>query len=134
MSKPYQYTGREADAAGLYYYRARYYSPMMAGFISEDPITFGGGQLSFYAYVGGDPENYVDPLGLVEWSGTMTTFGASAIVGGSFSVLKLTSKCVNGKKAHVKAYATGPTGGVEVEGAPTVGATQSSVAYLSDTS
>jgi RHS repeat-associated protein len=46
FTNPYQYTGREADTAGLYYHRARYYSPMMAGFISEDPITFAGGQLS----------------------------------------------------------------------------------------
>ena len=52
FTNPYQYTGREADTAGLYFYRARYYSPMMGGFISEDPITFGGRQLSFYGYVG----------------------------------------------------------------------------------
>ncbi|WP_205744421.1 RHS repeat-associated core domain-containing protein [Dyella sp. M7H15-1] len=64
FTNPYQYTGREADSPGLYYYRARYYSPMMGGFISEDPIGFGGGQGSFYAYVGGDPLNSIDPLGL----------------------------------------------------------------------
>jgi RHS repeat-associated protein len=63
FTNPYQYTGREADTAGLYYYRARYYSPMMAGFISEDPIGFGGGQLSFYAGFGGDPIMYRDPQG-----------------------------------------------------------------------
>jgi RHS repeat-associated protein len=63
FTNPYQYTGREADTAGLYYYRARYYSPMMAGFISEDPIGFGGGQDSFYAYVGGDPLDYIDAFG-----------------------------------------------------------------------
>jgi RHS repeat-associated protein len=64
FTNPYQFMGREADAPGLYYYRARYYSPMMAGFISEDPIGFAGGQLSFYAYVGGDPLDYTDPYGL----------------------------------------------------------------------
>jgi RHS repeat-associated protein len=64
FTNPDQYTGREADAPGLYYYRARYYSPPMGGFISEDPIGFGGGQLSFYAYVGGSPLNMIDPLGL----------------------------------------------------------------------
>ncbi|GGA00897.1 RHS repeat-associated core domain-containing protein [Dyella caseinilytica] len=63
FTNPYQYTGREADTAALYYYRARYYSPQLPGFISEDPITFGGGQLSFYAYVGGDPIMYRDPRG-----------------------------------------------------------------------
>jgi RHS repeat-associated protein len=43
FTNPYQYTGREADTPALYYYRARYYSPQFPGFISEDPITFGGG-------------------------------------------------------------------------------------------
>ena len=64
FTNPYQYTGREADSPGLYYYRARYYSPMIGGFISEDPLTFGGGQLSFYAYVGSDPLGRIDPYGL----------------------------------------------------------------------
>jgi len=67
FTNPYQYTGREADTEELYYYRARYYSPMMGGFISEDPIGFAGGQPSFYAYVGGNPANSVDPLGLFLW-------------------------------------------------------------------
>jgi len=35
---PFQYTGRENDRTGLYYYRARYYSPELQRFISEDPI------------------------------------------------------------------------------------------------
>lgn len=66
FTNPYQYTGREADTPGLYYYRARYYSPAMGGMISEDPAQFYGGQLSFYAYVGGNPINYIDPYGLAQ--------------------------------------------------------------------
>lgn len=66
FTNPYQYTGREADSPGLYYYRARYYSPLMAGFINEDPIGFGGGQLSFYGYVGGNPVDSTDPSGLCD--------------------------------------------------------------------
>jgi RHS repeat-associated protein len=69
FTNPYQFMGREADAPGLYYYRARYYSPMMAGFISEDPIGFAGGQLSFYAAFGSDPLDYVDPFGLARITG-----------------------------------------------------------------
>jgi RHS repeat-associated protein len=34
----FQYTGRENDGAGLYYYRARYYSASFQRFIEEDPI------------------------------------------------------------------------------------------------
>ncbi len=37
-SNPYQYTGRENDGTGLYFYRARYYSPQLHRFLGEDPI------------------------------------------------------------------------------------------------
>jgi hypothetical protein len=33
-----QFNGRENDQTGLYYYRARFYSPSLQRFISEDPI------------------------------------------------------------------------------------------------
>jgi RHS repeat-associated protein len=61
---PFQYTGRENNGTGLYYYRARYYSSELQRFISEDPIRFDGGDVNFYAYVGNNPVNFVDPLGL----------------------------------------------------------------------
>jgi len=64
FTNPYQFTGREADTGGLYYYRARYYSPGMGRFISEDPVGFAGGQNNFYGYVDGNPTNYRDPSGL----------------------------------------------------------------------
>jgi RHS repeat-associated protein len=63
-----QYTGRENDnpgnAGGLYYYRARYYMPGCARFISEDPIGWASGQTNNYGYVGGNPVSYTDPDGL----------------------------------------------------------------------
>ncbi len=59
----FQYTGRENDGNGLYYYRARYYSPAIGRFISEDPIGFAGG-INVYAYVGNSPTNWTDPFGL----------------------------------------------------------------------
>ena len=63
-----QYTGRENDATGLYYYRARYYSPSLQRFISEDPVRFRGGDVNFYAYVKNDPMNFIDPMGLSQES------------------------------------------------------------------
>ena len=64
---PYQYTGRENDdqslGTGLYYYRARYYSPTLKRFISEDPMGLAEG-LNEYAYVAGNPVGFVDPTGL----------------------------------------------------------------------
>jgi RHS repeat-associated protein len=59
----YQYTGRENDGTGLYYYRARYYDTQTSRFISQDPIGFGGG-VNQFAYVHGNPISLVDPLGL----------------------------------------------------------------------
>ena len=59
----YQYTGRENDGTGLYFYRARYYAPALGRFISEDPIGFRGG-INRYAYVGDSPLNFVDPHGM----------------------------------------------------------------------
>jgi RHS repeat-associated protein len=60
----YQYTGRENDGTGMYYYRGRYYNPTLQRFISEDPLQLGGGQPNFYAYVLNDPLLYIDPSGL----------------------------------------------------------------------
>ncbi|WP_228739210.1 RHS repeat-associated core domain-containing protein [Xanthomonas euvesicatoria] len=63
-TNPYQYTGREKDLNGLYYYRARYYRPQWGRFISEDPIKLAGG-VNMYGYVDGNPVNSIDPLGLM---------------------------------------------------------------------
>jgi RHS repeat-associated protein len=60
----FQYTGRENDGTGLYYYRARYYSPELQRFISRDPIGLSGGDVNFYRYVGNDPVKFRDSLGL----------------------------------------------------------------------
>ena len=58
-----QYTSRENDGTELQFNRARYYSPSLQRFISEDPIGFEGG-MNFYAYVHNDPTNATDPYGL----------------------------------------------------------------------
>jgi len=65
VPQPFRFTGREWDAeTRLYYYRARYYSPDMRRFISEDPLRFAAGDVNFYAYVDNNPVNFVDPSGL----------------------------------------------------------------------
>jgi RHS repeat-associated protein len=61
---PLQYTGRENDGTGLYYYRARYYSPTRQRFIAQDPIGLAGGDANLYAYAGDSPIAFVDPFGL----------------------------------------------------------------------
>lgn len=61
---PSQYTGRENDGTGLYFYRARYYSPALQRFVSEDPIGLRGGDMNLYAYTSNSPTNFTDPSGL----------------------------------------------------------------------
>jgi RHS repeat-associated protein len=62
----FDFTGRELDATGLYYYRARYYNPSFGRFLSEDALRFAGSGPNFYAYASNDPINLTDPLGLYD--------------------------------------------------------------------
>jgi RHS repeat-associated protein len=74
----YQYIGREDDGSGLYSFRARYYSPAFARFISEDPIGVAGG-VNVHSYANGSPTEHKDSLGLD--STVSFWFGGSGHVG-----------------------------------------------------
>jgi RHS repeat-associated protein len=64
LTNPFQYAGREFDSeSSLYYMRARYFDPSTGRFISEDPISFDGGE-NFYAYTRNSPVDLKDPFGL----------------------------------------------------------------------
>jgi RHS repeat-associated protein len=66
LSNPFRYAGREFDSeTSLYFNRARYYDQSSGRFVSEDPSEFVGGR-NFYSYVGNDPTNLTDPLGLTD--------------------------------------------------------------------
>lgn len=64
---PYKYAGYEQDAeTGLYNLKARYYSPKVARFISEDTYRgerTNGLSLNLYTYCHNEPVRYVDPTG-----------------------------------------------------------------------
>lgn len=61
----FYYTGREIEPeTGEYYYRARYYDPYSAKFLSEDPLGLHGGDDNLYRYVNSAPLRVVDPEGL----------------------------------------------------------------------
>jgi RHS repeat-associated protein len=61
--QPYRFTGRMYDAeTGMYYYRARYYTPQLGRFMQFDPIGYQS-DVDLYLYVGDDPLDKTDPSG-----------------------------------------------------------------------
>ena len=59
----FRYTGQQLiKELGLYYYKARFYSPALGRFLQTDPIGMAD-DLNLYAYVGGNPVNRIDPTG-----------------------------------------------------------------------
>lgn len=62
----FQYTGQVwLQDPGLQYSRLRTYAPGAGRFLQADPIGYAAGA-NLYWYVGGDPINLIDPMGLSE--------------------------------------------------------------------
>jgi len=66
--QPFGFAGglRDVDT-GLLRFGARDLQPTTGRWTTKDPIAFGGQQGNLYLYVGSDPINRIDPLGLLTW-------------------------------------------------------------------
>ncbi|GEM_PF-2378082 len=63
--QPFGFAGGLYDPdTGLVRFGARDYDAVTGRWTAKDPIRFGGGDTNMYAYVGANPINRVDPLGL----------------------------------------------------------------------
>ncbi|MFW2098296.1 RHS repeat-associated core domain-containing protein, partial [Acinetobacter sp. ULE_I057] len=82
-----QYYDKET---GLHYNRYRYYEPYSARYVSKDPIGLFGG-LHSTKYVS-DPNKWIDPLGLVGFSGKEVTWTLGPVIYGNYN---LTSQCID---------------------------------------
>lgn len=65
----------------MHYNWHRFYDPATGRYLSSDPIGLAGG-VNLYLYVGGNPTNRIDPLGLT-WSSNASFFSDWATGSGS---------------------------------------------------
>ncbi len=89
VGNPYLYNAREYDAdTGLYFHRARDFSPYLGRYLQPDPpgVQNGSG-LNLYCFTENDPVNYLDPFGLAPAENSGIVARAGRIAKGAYNGL-----------------------------------------------
>jgi RHS repeat-associated protein len=78
IGNSHMFTGRRWDnESGLYFFRARHYSPVLGRFMQMDPVGPFSLETNLYAYAQNRPSDLTDPLGLGFWQ-DLAAFAAGA--------------------------------------------------------
>jgi RHS repeat-associated protein len=102
----FQYTGQAwLPEIGMYYYKARIYSPTLGRFMQTDPVGYQGG-INLYGYVGDDPINATDPSGTVRCTGDPRCADVHTAAGQARTAAQDASTRLRGLAAAVRSGAT----------------------------
>ncbi len=103
-----QFTGRENDGTGLYFYRARYYSPQWQRFVSEDPIGYCSGDVNLYGYARNSPATMGDASGLCPACPVVIPIAGAAarafLVGALAALTQMANADVNRRLNETRCY------------------------------
>jgi RHS repeat-associated protein len=104
---PYLYTGQRQDPETRnYYYKNRYFDPVMGRFLSRDPLAMGAGP-NLYQYASSLPSTSSDLLGLLDDATRRAQAGLSShVVGDVFSPRTERDNAGTGVSALSAAYAS----------------------------
>ncbi|GIK26189.1 MAG: hypothetical protein BroJett006_24350 [Betaproteobacteria bacterium] len=97
----------------------RTYDSLTGRYTTFDPIGLRGG-INGYSYANQNPLSYVDPKGLVSWSGTSYQAGLIDLAGVTYTMLDLWSECRCGRKYHILVHAPGVAVGLGVKASVTI--------------